>query len=86
MGYIVEMDDGWMGSFKQVYDTNKNPSITNFIAKGLIPGLSYWFWVQAYNYNGKSEFSPELKIYSCEDIRGIQSPKYLDSTPTSLTV
>lgn len=30
-----------MGSFREVFDTNKNPSITNFIAKGLIPGLPY---------------------------------------------
>jgi len=80
------MDDGRQGSFRDVFDTNKNPSILNFLAKGLIPGLPYWFWVQAYNFNGKSDYSSVMTIYSCEDIKGINSPKYLSSTSTSLTV
>ena len=54
-GYLVFMDDGLNGNFKQVYDGRNKPLQLYFTAVKLETGLPYRFTVASVNVNGVSQ-------------------------------
>ena len=85
-GYQLYMDNGNDGNFKLAFDGRGKPGILSYHATNLTTGRAYRFKVHALNFNGKGPDSPEALIYSCLPPLQLDSPKYVDSTETTLTL
>jgi hypothetical protein len=85
-GYQLYMDQGNNGNFQQLFDGAGKPGILAFLAANLTTGRAYRFRVRALNFNGAGPFSPDALIYTCLPPLHLDSPKYVDSTETTLTL
>jgi|LauGreDrversion4_2_1035121.scaffolds.fasta_scaffold01782_4 hypothetical protein len=86
LGYILQMDDGFNGDFKTIYDGNKDPITNNFVTSQLTIGLNYRFRVAAVNYNGDSAYSNIVPIFACLVPSKIPQPKRINQSTTSITI
>jgi hypothetical protein len=85
-GYILNMDDGRLGEYSQVYVGTNRPDLTEYTVTGLTTGLSYRFTLQAINYNGRSIASSSTTLYACDVPAGLAAPKYVSSDKDALTI
>jgi titin len=85
-GYILNMDDGRLGEYSQVYVGTNRPDLTEYTVTGLTTGLSYKFTLQAINYNGRSLASSSTTLYACDVPAGLAAPKYVSSDKDALTI
>lgn len=85
VGYYVYMADiSAGGSYKLAYDGSANPIRLTYTANLLTPGKSYGFKVQAINFNGEGELSPEAIFVSCEAPTGLATPIVGEVTETTI--
>jgi len=85
-GYILNMDDGRLGEYTQVYIGTNRPDLTEYTVSGLTTGLPYRFTIQATNSNGNSLASVSTTLYACDIPAGLAAPEYLSSDKTLLTI
>lgn len=86
IGYVLNIDDGFGGDKKVIYDGSNQPNVLQYTASGLITGLSYTFTVQAVNYNGLGAESPEAEFIICVAPVNFDPPYLISSTKTTLTL
>jgi len=59
-GFKIERKDGEEGSYRNVATVGANA--TTYTDKGLIPGVTYYYRVSAYNSSGNSLYSNEIRV------------------------
>jgi hypothetical protein len=59
------MDDGMEGDFSQVYNGNGYPNVLSYTTSSLTTGLSYRFYVTAFNSVGEGLGTDVESFYSC---------------------
>lgn len=84
-GYILNMDDGTNSDLLPVFISNK-PNVFTYTIGNLTVGLPYRFTVQAVNINGNSQASPITKYWACRAPVGLQTPYYISSSSTQITI
>jgi uncharacterized membrane protein len=74
-GYILEMNEGFLGSeFTRIYDGSSDNNNLMYLKQGLTNGLLYTFRVFAINFNGISDSSLEATFYACVAPSGFNKP------------
>ena len=53
-GYILQIDDGYGGEFKTIYDGSYDSGTLSYLKSGLTEGLHYTFRAFSVNFNGLS--------------------------------
>lgn len=81
--YMIEMSTGIV-SLK--YDGSNNEKILGYLVQNLVQGASYSFYVQAVNFNGISLQSNQSQFEVCLPPKNMDSPYFISSTKTSLTI
>ena len=59
------MDDGYGGTLTEVYNGMNYPNVFTYTVTGLTTGLTYYFTLQALNYNGASTASTATPFTIC---------------------
>lgn len=89
-GYLLWMarNSNSEGSSEFVLTMNGtgNPEQNEHEVTGLQTGEAYRFKLQAINFNGLSEMSPEFTFNACLPPSGQPAPVRIDTTPTSITL
>jgi hypothetical protein len=61
-GYALEMDDGFFGSFSEIYNGRENTQVLDYEVFGLEPQMIYRFRVVALDVNGPGSYSIEVSL------------------------
>ena len=78
-GWILNMDDGKLGTMTPIYVGTNRPDLTSYKVGGLTTRLPYRFSVQAIDSNGISIASNTTTIYAWDLPSGIATPQYASS-------
>ena len=65
-GYVVEADLTMNNEFVNIWDGRERPEVTRLNLPSTITGQEYTFRHRAYNFNGASFLSDEVKLIACE--------------------
>ena len=68
------MDDGYGGDYTLVYNGMNYPNVFKYTVTGLSTGLTYYFTLQALNFNGASLPSTADPFIICVKPRNFNPP------------
>lgn len=86
LGYLLNMDNGYGGSYTTIYNGLNYPNVFSYTQTGLTTGLTYSFTLQALNYNGASTASTAVSFIACIVPYGFSSPLLSAVSITSMTL
>lgn len=61
-GYVLEMDDGFLGPFTEIYNGRENTQVFDHEVFSLVPSKMYRFRVVAIDVNGFGAYSVEVTL------------------------
>jgi hypothetical protein len=82
-GYVLEMDDGFLGDFTEIYDGRENTQVLDHEVFGLEPQMIYRFRVVAIDVNGPGSYSLEVSLQACTPPSSIASPLIVEISKES---
>jgi hypothetical protein len=59
---VLEVDDGYLGPYTEIYDGRENTQVFDFEVFGLIPQMIYRFRVVAIDVNGFGSYSDATSL------------------------
>lgn len=83
-GYVLEVESE--DEFEVIWNGRNHPEITSYIFSSVQTGSSYNFRYKVINRNGESPYSEILSVWACEMPTVPQTPTWITSTETSITV